>query len=130
MKENFREIESLMATIRELRGPQGCPWDAKQTVESLSKYLREEMEELLHAIEKRDTQNICEEIGDVTFVLMMISEICKEQGFFSYSDSLTQINEKLVRRHPHVFGDAHIENEDQLRKQWEKIKQMEKDKKN
>ena len=126
MKENITEVESLLRTIHRLRNPQGCPWDRKQTVESLKKYLHEEVTELLQAIDNNDPENICEEIGDVTYVLVMMSEICREAGRFSYTDCLTKINEKLIRRHPHVFGSAQVKNEEELRQQWEKIKQSEK----
>ena len=126
MKKDLLADESLLATIRHLRGPQGCPWDKKQTAQSLKKYLREEVTELLQAIDNQDSPNVCEEIGDITYILIMISEIYKDDGLFSYTDCLSGINEKLIRRHPHVFGEANIEDEEQLRQQWEKIKQQEK----
>ncbi len=126
MKKDLLADESLLATIRSLRGSQGCPWDQKQTSKSLKKYLREEVDELMQAIDNEDSDNICEEIGDITYILMMISEICRDNGLFTYTDCLSGINDKLIRRHPHVFGDANVKDEEQLRQQWETIKQQEK----
>jgi len=119
-------IDQLISTIQKLRGNGGCPWDMKQTPPSLIKYLNEEVEELIQAIENDDLENICEEIGDVFYVLLMLTEIYSGKGVFGLEDSLSTINSKLIRRHPHVFSDATISNEDELRQQWEKIKKEEK----
>lgn len=121
-----KQFESLIATIRSLRGDHGCPWDKRQTSDSLLEYLRAECEELQEAIAKRDTDNICEELGDLFYVLMMISEINKDLGHFELSDVFRNINEKLIRRHPHVFAGQSYENEEQLTAQWQAIKAEEK----
>lgn len=119
-------IDDLISTVKTLRGPQGCPWDRKQSTATMCKYLQAEFEELLAAIGNNDTENICEEIGDLLFVLVMITEIERESGHFSFDQVISGINEKLIRRHPHVFGDVEISSEQELRAQWDKIKQQEK----
>lgn len=126
MPSNDLPIAQLLKTIKELRGDKGCPWDIKQTPKTLKKYLKEEVDELLEAIDNEDTANICEEIGDTVYVLMMIAEIHSEKAKFSFADALEEINTKLIRRHPHVFGNATIKDEEELRRQWQNIKEMEK----
>lgn len=126
MTSNELPINKLLNTIKILRSDKGCPWDIKQTPLTLKKYLQEEVGELLEAIDNEDTANIREEIGDVVYVLMMIAEIHSEKANFSFADALDEINSKLIRRHPHVFGDATIKNEEELRQQWQNIKEMEK----
>lgn len=119
-------IEALLSTIRTLRGKGGCPWDIKQTPDSLKKYLSEEVDELIQAIDNKDPENISEEIGDIFYVLIMIAEIYADNEQFSLQDCFATINAKLIRRHPHVFADATVNNETELRQQWEKIKKEEK----
>ena len=121
-------IEPLLQTINTLRGQQGCPWDKKQTCDSLKKYLQSECTELLEAIDKNDHTNICEELGDVLYVLIMISEINNDMGLFSLNEVIESINAKLIRRHPHVFAGTKYENDEQLAAQWQAIKAMEKKK--
>jgi tetrapyrrole methylase family protein/MazG family protein len=126
MKKISTKFDSLIETVKTLRGEKGCPWDKKQTIDSLQKYLVEEFEEILQAIDKKDNRNLCEELGDFLYLIVMISEINEENGDFSLQDVIGGINEKLVRRHPHVFSGTLIEDEAALRKQWEKIKTAEK----
>ena len=120
------EIDKLLLTIQKLRSADGCPWDKKQTPESLQKYLTEEVEELQAAINQHDDDNVCEEVGDVLYVLMMLAEIQQERGNFTWEDCVKGIDAKLKRRHPHVFAKQTILNEKELRHQWEKIKSEEK----
>ncbi len=122
------ELNLLAATIRRLRSEKGCPWDRRQTVSSLIPYLREEMEELISAVEHEDYSNMCEELGDLLYLVMMITEINREEGQFDFSTVVKLINEKLIRRHPHVFAGKPCKNEADLKKQWEKIKAEEKEK--
>ena len=119
-------LASLLQTVSTLRGQQGCPWDKKQTCVSLKKYLQSECIELLEAIDKNDHKNICEELGDVLYILIMISEINNDQGLFSLNEVIESINAKLIRRHPHVFAGTTYENDEQLAAQWQAIKAMEK----
>jgi uncharacterized protein YabN with tetrapyrrole methylase and pyrophosphatase domain len=126
MNRDNASIEQLLSTIQKLRGEGGCPWDIKQTPNTLIKYLNEEVEELIQAIENDDLENICEEIGDVFYVLLMLTEIYQNRNMFNLSDCLLSINSKLIRRHPHVFANVTINNDDELRQQWEHIKKEEK----
>ena len=126
MNRNKTGIADLLLTIQQLRGEGGCPWDIKQTPSSLIKYLSEEVEELIQAIKKDDSENICEEIGDVFYVLLMLTEIYKSNDTFELKDCLSGINAKLIRRHPHVFSSVTIDNDEELRQQWEQIKKDEK----
>ncbi|CAG37323.1 MazG nucleotide pyrophosphohydrolase domain-containing protein [Desulfotalea psychrophila] len=122
-KQTFTE---LLETIKQLLGEEGCPWDKKQTNESIIKYLKSESQELIDALEKKDYPNICEELGDVLYIVILISSINKKEGQFSLEDVFREVNAKLVRRHPHVFAGTSYETEEDLAKQWEKIKQQEK----
>ncbi len=121
-------LAELISTIKTLRGENGCPWDRRQDSLSLLKYLRSECQELVTAIENDDHNNICEELGDLLYLIVMFSEIGNDQGNFHLSDVLHTINEKLIRRHPHVFAGQSYENEEQLAAQWEAIKAEEKKK--
>lgn len=121
-------LSELVSTIKTLRGQAGCPWDKRQDSISLLKYLKSECQELVDAIENDDHVNICEELGDLLYLIVMISEIRNDQGNFHLCDVLHTVNEKLIRRHPHVFAGQAYENEDQLAAQWEAIKAEEKKK--
>lgn len=116
-------------TISSLRAENGCPWDRKQTVRSLKKYVLEECAELIEAMDGDDSDHLCEEIGDVLFLLVLLSEISSESGHFTINDVITGIEDKMVRRHPHVFGKASVGSDEELKEQWEKIKSLEKGKK-
>lgn len=116
----------LREVIQTLRGPGGCPWDQKQTHESLRKYLIEEAYELIDAINKEDDENLIEELGDVLLQVMLHSQIGEDDGYFSIEDVIRSVTEKMIRRHPHVFGEAVLETEEELSKSWEAIKQEEK----
>ncbi len=128
MTQNNSNILDLIATIQTLRSEKGCPWDKRQTTESLLKYFHEEFAELMDAIKNQDYPNICEESGDLLYLLVMISEISRESGQFQFSDVIHYVNQKLIRRHPHVFGGQSWESEEQLAKQWQQIKADEKKK--
>lgn len=119
----------LTETIKTLRGENGCPWDKRQTTRSLVKYLRSEFDELLLAIENEDTENLCEELGDLLFIIVLIAEINSEAGKFSINQVLDGITEKLIRRHPHVFAGVQVSSEQELQEQWQRIKELEKSKK-
>jgi len=122
MHNRLAELEAL---ITRLRGKNGCPWDQKQTAESLKKYLLEETNELAEAIDRADPGQICEEIGDVFFILTLLCEIFREQHLFSIDDALHESIAKMIRRHPHVFADQPTGTEQELREQWEAIKALE-----
>ena len=121
-------LEPLIEIIKTLRGENGCPWDRKQTPETMWKCLVEEVYELLDAIEKSDSREICEEIGDVLFQLVFIAELYREKGEFPIDLSIDRVKEKMIRRHPHVYGKAVLQTEADLHRIWEKIKTEEKKK--
>lgn len=100
-KNNFAD---LVETFAVLRGPNGCPWDKKQTHESLIKCLQNESQELIDAINKKDDENMKEELGDVLLQVLMHSQIAAEEGKFTIDDVIQGLYDKLHRRHPHVFG--------------------------
>jgi tetrapyrrole methylase family protein/MazG family protein/ATP diphosphatase len=123
-------FQQLNFIVKTLRGSQGCPWDRKQTPESLKKYLLEEAAELAEAIEMGDPEHICEEAGDLYFILSLLTTIFAERNEFSADDALNSICRKMIRRHPHVFEHSNNCSEEELRAQWERIKEQEKQGKN
>lgn len=120
----FEDLKDIMA---KLRAEDGCPWDREQTHESLKRRLVEECGEVLEAIDSGDTDNLCEELGDVLFQVMIHSEIEKEQGTFTVDDVVNGICEKMVRRHPHVFGDEKTRAAGVGENFWEEIKKKERE---
>ena len=119
-------IQELRKLIRDLRGDHGCPWDKKQTIASMARYLTEEAGEAVEAISEQNDSGVCEELGDVLLIIVMISQIAEEEGKFSFDDVVAGINEKIVRRHPHVFGDMKLDTAEQVLLNWNKIKEQEK----
>lgn len=125
-EETVDAFTRLQRIVAILRGNNGCPWDIKQTPASMKKYLLEECHELAEAIDNGREKEICEELGDVFFVLTMLITIFTEQQRFTADDVLEQIIAKMIRRHPHVFSDAPLTDAHELRVQWERIKAQEK----
>lgn len=123
MEKHFRELVNI---VKKLRAPDGCPWDRQQTLYSLKEYLIEEVFELVNAIDKKDIDNIKEELGDLLLHVILHSVIAEEENLFTLNDVIKSISEKLVRRHPHVFGDTKVESTDEVIVNWEKIKKEEK----
>jgi MazG family protein len=119
-------IDRLITLIETLRGENGCPWDRKQTPESISRYIIEESYELVDAILGGDPTEICEEAGDVLFQLFFIVHLYNEDGLFGIGDVLDRNLEKMIRRHPHVFGDETAETPEEVKKNWQTIKTAEK----
>lgn len=118
--------EELLDIVAELRSEHGCPWDRKQTHESMIGCLREESEEVIAAIEKRDDENLCEELGDVMLQVLMHSQIAAEEGRFTIEDVVDMLAQKLVRRHPHVFGDQKALTAEEGLASWNAVKAQEK----
>jgi MazG family protein len=116
----------LQEIVAQLRGPNGCPWDRKQSPETLTKYLREECNELVEAINQKDSKEVCEEIGDVLFLLAFLIAIYSEKGRFTADDVFSGVVEKMIRRHPHVFAGLQVADEHALHEQWQRIKSQEK----
>jgi MazG family protein len=123
MKDNLPDLITLMAT---LRGPEGCPWDRKQTTESLKPFLVEECYEVLDALDEGSSEKIKEELGDLLFQIVFHARIAEEQGHFSLHDVIATNIEKMTRRHPHVFGDARLSTDKEVLANWEEIKKKEK----
>jgi tetrapyrrole methylase family protein / MazG family protein len=122
----YHRFETLRRVIATLRGPNGCPWDRKQTHESLKRYLLEETYELFEAIDENDDEHMIEELGDVLLQVMLHAQIGEDEGMFSIDDVIRGITEKMIRRHPHVFGDIIVENAEQVVENWQRIKEKEK----
>ncbi len=120
----------LLNIIAELRGDHGCPWDKAQTHESMIPCLRDECQEVIEAIEQDDNENLCEELGDVLLQVLLHAQIAREEGAFTMEDVVNSLAEKMVRRHPHVFGNEEYGSLEQNQKRWEEIKQAEKEMKN
>ncbi len=121
--KNFFKLREIIA---ELRGPNGCPWDKEQTHESLKKYLIEETYEVIEAINSGDIDHLIEELGDVLLQVMLHAQIGEDEGYFTIDDVMEVLSAKMVRRHPHVFGDIKAENSEEVLKNWQEIKQQEK----
>ena len=126
-KNNFSD---LVETFAVLRGPNGCPWDKKQTHETLIKCLQNETQELIDAIHNNDTENMKEELGDVLLQVLMHSQIAAEEGKFTIDDVIQGLYDKLHRRHPHVFGDhAQAASPEEALALWNEMKKKEREEK-
>ena len=121
-KRTFDQLVQLMTT---LRGEQGCPWDRKQTLETLKPFVIEESYEVIDAIDRNDRAALAEELGDFLLQAVFIAELTREEGSFDIYDAVTAIHDKLVRRHPHVFGDVQADDAEQVLVNWEKLKNEE-----
>ena len=120
-------FDRMLDIVDRLRAPDGCPWDRKQTVETMAPHLIEEAYELLEAVECGADQDIIEEAGDVLMVVAMVCRIAEEAGRFDLGDASRAIAEKLVRRHPHVFGEEQITEAEEVVGRWEAIKKSERE---
>lgn len=120
------DVSRLREIVARLRAPDGCPWDREQTHESLRAALVEECYEAIEAIEKADDANLREELGDLLLHVVMHAHLAGERQVFTFEEVVEGICEKLIRRHPHVFGDASAEDSQEVLRQWEQIKRAEK----
>lgn len=119
-------LQELIDVVAKLRSPEGCPWDLAQTPESLTPYVIEEAYEVVDAIQTGDKRAIAEELGDLLLQVVLQAQIASEAGDFSLQEVVEGISQKLIRRHPHVFGDVTVENMEEVRQNWETIKAAEK----
>jgi len=119
----FDELVTLMAR---LRAPDGCPWDREQTLTDLGRYIREEADEVVEAIESGRADDVRDELGDLLFNLIHAARIAEESGEFNIGDVIAGARDKIVRRHPHVFGDAEARTKDEVLEHWNRIKAEEK----
>ena len=120
------KFDLLLEVARRLNGPNGCPWDLKQTFESLQPYILEEAHEVLEALDLGDEEKIIEELGDLLYTVIFYAKVAEKQNLFTIDDILEAIRLKLIRRHPHVFGEIEAKNADEVIKRWEEIKKTEK----
>lgn len=122
-------FDEFMDIVKKLRSKDSCPWDREQTHESLKQCLLEECYEVIEAINNKDGANLCEELGDILLQVAMHSAIAEEEKDFTISDVITKESEKMIRRHPHVFGDVKADTAEEVLKNWDAIKDLEKDEK-
>ncbi len=122
-QNNIEQLLSIMAQLRDKES--GCPWDRKQTFDSIIPHTIEETYEVVDAIHKKDWSNLKEELGDLLFQVIFYAQMAKEEGLFDFNGVVDTLNEKLVRRHPHVFGDEVFSSEEEITANWDKVKQQE-----
>ncbi len=125
MKKTDRLFIDMIAIIRRLRSPGGCPWDQKQTPQDVKAYLIEELYELLEAIDADAPALLQEEVGDILFMIAFLVNLYEEKNIFTMADSLAQVTAKMVHRHPHVFGDTQVSSADDVKANWQALKQQE-----
>ncbi len=121
----MKELYKLVEIMRKLRGENGCPWDHEQTHETLKPYLLEETYEVLNAIDSKQDKDLEEELGDLLLQIVFHAQIASEQGRFTIDDVAGTIVDKLIRRHPHVFGDTKVNSSEEVLENWEEIKKRE-----
>ena len=126
MEKKYKNLEELIDVVAKLRAPDGCPWDREQTHTSLRPNMLEEAYEAVDAIDENDMAHLREELGDVLLQVLLHSQIASESNEFTLDDVAKELKEKLIHRHPHVFGTAKINNEDDVLKTWDKLKSEEK----
>jgi len=124
-----QRFSRLVEIMKRLRGPEGCPWDRKQTFDTIKTYLLEETYEVMEAIDRRDWPELAEELGDLLLQPVFFAQMAAEAGYFDIRDSLDAINSKLVRRHPHIFADAQVDTAEDVKARWDEIKKREKEEK-
>lgn len=125
-EQQGQSYPQLVQLMRRLLAPDGCPWDREQTISSLRPYVLEEACEVMDAIQARDAGGLREELGDLAFQVVFLSELAKNEGWFGADDVFREVIEKLVRRHPHVFSDVELSRSSEVEDNWEKIKALEK----
>lgn len=126
-KELARAFLSLTELVSKLRGPGGCPWDARQTDRTIKMYLLEETYEVVEALERGSPDDICQELGDLLFQIIFLARLAEERGEFDLSKVMEEIRRKMITRHPHVFGEKKVETPEEVSENWEKIKKEEKE---
>jgi len=119
------QLLQFVDTIARLRAPDGCPWDREQDHKTLARYLLEETYEVLEAIHADDSKKLCEELGDLLLQIVLNAQVAKDTGEFDIEDVARSINEKMIKRHPHVFGDKKVDSANQVKLQWEELKDEE-----
>lgn len=124
--KNYENIKKIIEVVEKLRAPNGCPWDREQSHESLKANMLEEAYEVLDAIDSGSEKDLCEELGDVLLQVILHSQIASEENKFDIEDVAKTISDKIIRRHPHVFGDLQVNGTKEVLANWDMIKQQEK----
>ena len=119
------DFRRLVELVEVLRGDHGCPWDREQSPEQIKAYLLQECYEVLEALESGSPEDVCDELGDVLFQIVFLASIFDEAGDFNIGDVVQAITEKMIRRHPHVFGQVQVSSSDEVKKLWQEIKMAE-----
>jgi len=125
MSETGVQLERLIELVARLRGPDGCPWDREQTPETVRRYVLEEAYEVVDAVDHGSPAHVAEELGDLLFMLLFLANLYGEKGDFRLEEVLRQVAEKMIRRHPHVFGNRQVNSSTQVKENWEEIKRQE-----
>ena len=129
MTETGREFERLLALLIRLRAEDGCPWDREQTPATIKRYLLEEVYEVVDAVDHETADQVADELGDLIFMALFLARLYAEQDQFQMAEVLRGVGDKMVRRHPHVFGDRKVDSSREVKLNWEEIKQKEKPRK-
>lgn len=124
--KNLSDFSALINVVKDLRGPDGCPWDKEQTHQSLTQYAIEEAHEFAEAADQGNTKDIIEELGDLLLQVVLNAEIGRQEGKFHIGDVIKSINNKMIRRHPHVFADVKVDGIEDVWNNWQQIKEQEK----
>jgi MazG family protein len=120
-----RAFAALADLVSRLRGPGGCPWDAEQTYDTIKAYLLEEAYEVVDAVDQGSSEDVCSELGDLLFQILFLASIAEDKGAFNLLQVLERIREKMIKRHPHVFGTTKVAGPEEVAENWEKIKRRE-----
>lgn len=123
---DLRQFQSLVSIVKDLRGPDGCPWDKEQTHQTLTRYAIEETAEFVDAVDRGDAGGMCEELGDVLLQVVLHAEIARQSGTFTIEDVIESIAKKMVTRHPHVFGGVKVKDAGEVKSNWHQLKAKEK----
>jgi tetrapyrrole methylase family protein/MazG family protein len=123
--ERRADFQALVEVVARLRGPDGCPWDREQTYTSLKRFVLEESYEVLEAIDSGDPERLCDELGDLLLQVVLQAQLGREDGYFDIRDVIAGLTDKLIRRHPHVFGDVEVANSEEVLVNWEQLKRAE-----
>lgn len=121
----MKEFDELIAVANRLLGPQGCPWDLQQNFFTLQPYILEESHEVVEAVDSGEDEKILEELGDLLYTIIFYSKLAEKEDRFTIGDILSNIKEKLIRRHPHIFGEENLKNAQEVLQRWDAIKKEE-----
>lgn len=123
--KTYQELNNLILLIKKLRAPDGCPWDKKQKQSDIGRYILEETYEVIESLEVGDQKAIAEELGDLLFQILFLAEMGEESGSFSLNNIMAEVREKMIRRHPHIFGDIKVNSVEEVKDNWQQIKRKE-----